>query len=268
MSSDSYGLADIRATYRALGVTGGRVVYLTTDLGRLWRYAEPGKTAVLAAHLGVILDLIGQGGTLVVPTATGHLCNTNLPFDVDKTPSQNVGALSEYVRLHDGALRSFHPFVSYAALGADAKAITSDVARHAFGPFTPEARMIEADALSLSVGLPITHSASTIHHVELMMGVPYRYTKEYLHPVVRDGAVSIEPFYQYVWYRNSDIRRSWNRQIVARFAASHPLRQHELGRGVVYAYRMRDFVGATMRMIKDDPYIWCEFPPTLRPWQQ
>jgi aminoglycoside 3-N-acetyltransferase len=267
MSGD-YNRADIRDVYRALGVEAGRVVYLTSDLGKLWRFAEPGKKAVLDAHLDVLMELLGPRGTLVVPTATSHLCNTEIPFDVDATPSQGVGALSEHVRLLPGTLRSFHPFVSYAAHGAEARAIIEDASRHAFGPFTPEARMIEAGALSISAGLPITHSVSTVHQVEVTMAVPYRYTKEYLHPVVRKGELVIEPFYQHVWYRGSDVERSWNQRIVARFASEHDVRKRQLGRGDVYAYEMRDFVKSAMRMFKDDPYIWCRFPPAIRPWQQ
>jgi aminoglycoside 3-N-acetyltransferase len=264
----AYSLADIKAAYRAVGVKPGQVVYVTSDLAGLWHFETPGRKAVFEAHLGALTELIGSEGTLVVPTASPQLCNTDLLFDLEQTPSQGVGAFSEYVRKLPEALRSFHPFVSYAALGPKAQFITQNVSRHAFGPETPEARMIELDALCLSVGIEPRMSCSTIHHVEQVMAVPYRYTKEYLQPVRRGDETIVEPFYQHVWYRECDFERDGNRKLFERLKASMPLSAHPLGAGQVYAYKMADFVRESCRIFADDIYIWCEAPPTVRPYQR
>jgi aminoglycoside 3-N-acetyltransferase len=263
----SYSAADIKAAYRAVGVEAGRVVYLTSDLSRLMEFEKPGKEAVLAAHMNALLELLGPAGTLMVSAASLNICNTDAPFDHDNTPSYQVGVFSEYVRTRAQTLRSFHPFVSYAAQGHDANLLTRDCARHPYGPETPEARAIEADALSVSVGLPPNVTCSTIHHVEQMVGVPYRYAKEFKHPVLRGGVPQRELFYMYVWYQGIGIRRDRTRKIFAALNGVLPIAQAGLGRGQISAYSMAAFYALATPLLSYDPYIWCEEPPTEHPYR-
>lgn len=264
----TYGYSDIIEAYGSVGVGPGEVVYVTSNIGRLMVFESPGKEAVLKAHFDALMELLGPQGTLVCATATLNLCNTDIAYDPATTPSNYAGMLSEYIRQQDGAVRSFHPFRSYCAIGARAEEIAADVSRAAYGPFTPEARLVEMDALSLPVGQHPNLTASTVHHCEQTMAVPYRYMKEYMHPVVRDGKIVIEPFYLYVWYRNSDIERSLCKWVMNDFMDKHEVRSAGLGRGVVHCYRTRAFFDNTIRLMKDDPYIWCETPPTIRPWRK
>lgn len=264
----SYDYQDILDAYRAVGVARGEVVYVTADIGRLMRYAVPGKEAVLKAHFDALTELLGPEGTLVCSTASLNLCNTDIPFDPATTPSHYSGTLSEYIRVQPGAVRSFHPFRSYTAIGAKAEDITADVSRAAYGPFTPEARMVAFNALAVPVGVQPNMSASTVHHCEQSMAVPYRYMKEFLHSVVRDSRVVVEPFYQYVWYRNSDIQRSFVKWVMNDFMERHEVKRAELGRSFVHGYRVREFFDNTLRLMKENPYIWCEQPPTVRPWRE
>ena len=264
----SYTYSELRDAYAELGVAPGRVVYVTSDLGHLRNFENSEKTATLEAHFGALMELLGSRGTLVVPTGSMNLCNTDTPFDLARTPSHRVGMLSEYVRTQPNARRSFHPFVSYGAIGAKAEEIMENVSRHAFGPESPEARMVGIDTLSISIGLYPRYSCSTAHHVELLMAVPYRYTKEYIHPVVRDGKVVREPFYQFVMYRDSDVERSFLERIVPQFEQEHEMRKIPVGRGFIYSYSMSQFVEAMARMIMEDTYVWCKHPPAIRPWRE
>ena len=262
-----YSKSDLREAYRAVGVTSGRTVYLTSDLGRLMDFERPGRQAVLDAHLEVLLDLLGSEGTLVASVASMNLCNTDTPFDPAQTPSFRMGAFSEHLRCQPGVSRSFHPFVSYAALGRNAAAITERVARQSFGPETPEARLIEAGALTVSVGLAPNFTCSTVHHVEQCMAVPYRYAKEYLHPVVRGGATVTEAFYQYVWYRDIDLKRDYARKVFARFEAENPVSYQGVGRAGIWGYETAAFWRSATRALAEDIYMWCETPPTIRPYR-
>ena len=213
----NYNIQDIETAYRAAGIGKGRTVLLKTDLRLLGLFDTDSFDNILRAHFNVLSDLIDFSiGTLVVPTSSTNLCNTTIPFDINKTPSER-GVLSEFIRQVPSAVRSFHPFYSYAAIGRDADQITSNVSRHAFGLETPKDRLIAADALCVSVGLPARLTCSTVHHVEMQMGVPYRYSKEYLHPVIRNQQISDEPYYMYVYYRDCDIKRNRNTKIFQEF---------------------------------------------------
>ena len=77
---DSYTYNDLVTAYRDLGVKSGRVIYVTSDLGRLMAFEKPGKQDVLEAHYEALTELIGSSGTLVVPTASMDICNTDTDY--------------------------------------------------------------------------------------------------------------------------------------------------------------------------------------------
>lgn len=263
-----YKHSDIKEAYKKVGVEKGRVVLIKSDLRYLGNYDRPDKMAVLHAHFNSLSDLIDLAeGTLVVPTSSTFLCNTDTPFDPDKTPSER-GVLSEYIRKQEGAIRSFHPFMSYTAIGKHASYICHDVSRHAFGPETPKDRMLSLDALNISVGLPPQATCSIVHHVEMAMGVPYRYTKEFLHPVVRNNCIQKELFYLYVWYRDIGIKRNRNKNIFKHFFDSgYKVQETELGRGKIYSYSSGQFYKSTVDFLKHNIYGWLDEPPFKRPYR-
>lgn len=263
-----YGANDLKQAYRQIGVERGRVVLVRSDLRLLGLFDTPDQRDTARRHAEVLCDLVDLSeGTLVVSTASLALCNTPVPFDPDTTPGE-MGVLSEYVRQMPGAVRSFHPFVSYCAVGRQAEEICRDVSRHAFGLETPKARMIERDALCLSVGCQPRFTATTVHHAELVMGVPYRYVKEFEHPVVRGGLTRKELFYLYVWYTQCDMERDFNQKIFGAYAErAENLRLTGLGRGRAWSYPMREFFRSALRSLKDDIYSWLQAPPTVRPYR-
>ena len=222
----------------------------------------------MEAHFNALADLVDLGlGTLVVSTACDSLCNTDTPFDIKQTPSER-GVLPEFIRRQPSAVRSRHPFMSYTAIGSDADFICKDVSRHSFGLESPKDRMLRRDAMYLSIGLEPRWTCTYVHHMEMLMGVPYRYTKEFSHPVVQeDGRVARELFYMFVWYRGVDLERDVNVKIFNHYRQSgYPLAKASLGDGAVYGYRCADFCESTATFLKDDIYGWLSRPPRSRPY--
>ncbi|MCZ8312843.1 MAG: AAC(3) family N-acetyltransferase [Magnetospirillum sp.] len=261
------GVEELCTHYRHLGVERGRIVYVASDFGRMRENAVEAPEKMMSAHLEVLCDLVGSSGAIVVPTASLNLCNTDIAFDPANTPSQGMGVFSEFVRRQPGALRSFHPFWSVASMGGVAASLVSDVSRHSFGAGSVWSRLVDADALSLHVGVHPRLSFSVIHHVELAVGVPYRYTKEFMHPVRRTGIPQVEPFYHFVTYRDADIERDGNVKIFANFAEDPSLRERQYARGRVFSFSMRRFFDATQRLLVRDIYAWLRKEPTVRPYR-
>ena len=263
-----YSFDDLLRAYAQVGVTPGRVVFLAPDLRWLGRFEKPEKNSVLEAHFQALAQLADlPRGTLVVSTPSMSLCNTDTPFHLQDTPSEH-GVLTEHIRQQPGVCRSFHPFVSHSALGRRASAICDDAARHCFGPQSAIARMIDLDALCVSVGLHPRFTCEAVHHVEMIMGVPYRYTKEFMHPVVRGSNIAIEPFYMSVWYRECDIKRNANKKIFDHFSqAGHKVSEAKLGRGSIYSYRLKDFVTSTVDLLKKDIFAWLDVVPDTKPYR-
>lgn len=264
-----YDYADLLEAYSELGVGPGKLVYVGSDLTRLMRYAEPGREPLLDAHLRAFRELLGPTGTLFVPTASLNLCNTDTVFDPAETPSSDMGVFAEHVRTRPGAVRSFHPFWSVAGIGPAAAEMLADVPRHAYGWGSVWQRFVQHDVLSVNIGKSPHFSISVIHHIEQVAGVPYRYTKEFIHPVLRDGGISSEPFYLFVLYRGMDAVRDRNRRIFDHFGRHGVMKEVSIGaRGKGWSFSHQEFFDVTTRLLQDDIFAWLEQPPTDKPYRR
>ncbi len=125
---------------RHLGLHHGDLVLMHASLGSLGWVVGGAHTVVLA-----LLDVLGDEGTLVVPTQTGDnsdpkdwsrppvpeswwpVIRAEMPaYDPRITPCRGMGRIAETVRIWPGACRSAHPQVSFAALGQKALELTAD----------------------------------------------------------------------------------------------------------------------------------------------
>lgn len=264
-----YTYTDLKKAYANLGVTKGKTVIVKTDL-RLLGFYKPCLEAksALEAHYFALKDLIDfDHGTLITTTATTNLCNSSLLFDLNTTPSQ-MGVLTEYIRNQPHAVRSFHPFLSYTAIGKHAEEICCNVSRHGFGLETPKARMLEFDPLFISIGLHARLTASVVHHAEMLMGVPYRYTKEFIHPVVRNNNVVKELFYMHVWYRACQNKHDGLRKIFESYiAAGNTLNSVAVGRGFIYSMPLVPYFKSTIKTLRENIYAFLVEPPLNKPYQ-
>jgi aminoglycoside 3-N-acetyltransferase len=264
-----YNYENIKDALEAVGVTKGRTVLVKTDLRFLGPFEKLDKESILMALYNALSELIDfSKGTLVVSTASHKIINTNTPFDLRKTPSER-GIFTQYICNKKESIRSFHPFDSYTAIGKNAKYICCDVSRHSYGPETPKARMLDLDTLYISIGLHPRMTCTVVHHIEMIMGVPYRYVKEFVHPVVRNNVIKKEPFYLHVWYKQCQIEKNKNEKIFNHFYKSgYELKKHVLGCGNVYSYSMVDFFNSTVKLFKDDIYVFLNKVPERNPYRE
>jgi aminoglycoside 3-N-acetyltransferase len=171
-----------------LGVRAGSVLVMHSSLSTLG-WVCGGPVAVVQA----LLDVLGDGGTLVVPTHTPEnsdpsgWSNPPVPeswwpmiraetpgFDPAITPSRWMGLLAETVRTWPGARRSNHPQTSFAAVGPAAEAVVADHRLdEMLGERSPLARIydLDGDILLLGVG----HDSNTsLHLAEYRVPRPVR----------------------------------------------------------------------------------------------
>ena len=262
-----YSYQDLIESYESLGLGSGRTVYITGNFGRLGRYDKLGKSVVLQDHLYAIQELIGDKGTLVVPTHTWTLCNTDLVYDPLSAKSE-TGPFTEFVRQQAGSVRMFHPFSSLTALGYKASDICSNNSRHVFGMGSPFQRMIDMDALYVSVGQHMERSISLVHHIELVMGVPYRYVIEFVQQCLIDGTVEIYEFYVDVLRYECDIVRDRNKKIMANYRNTNSVVRTKMGRSFAESLSMPDFYHSTAELFAKDIYVWLKDTPIERPYRK
>jgi aminoglycoside 3-N-acetyltransferase len=172
---------DLVRDLEAIGVKAGQVLLVHCSMRRIGRI--DGGAPALA---GAIREVLGDDGTVVVPTETADNSDTSiihqhrtagltaaevgqyrgrmLPFDPAVTPSTGMGRVAEAVRTTSGARRSAHPQSSFAALGPRADEI---VANHRLdchlGESSPLARLYDLDAQILLLG--VSYDVCTAFHL-------------------------------------------------------------------------------------------------------
>jgi len=252
-----------------LGIEEGDNLYVNGNLGALGKVRLK-KDIKLQALLTAFQDSIGLDGTIFSPSASMNLCNTQIPFDINNTPSHEMGSFAEYIRLNTNSVRSFHPFWSVSALGKSSKKLKL-VSRNAYGAGTPWEVMLDLDVKQVTFGIHPSLAVTLIHHIETISGAPYRYIKEFLHPVVIDQKVELQPFYQLVMYRESQVQKRLKLNqhyfdILSKKDLFHEVRDQS---GLVfYTFKFRDFYDVAVEFFINDMYNYLEFPPEVRPYRR
>jgi aminoglycoside 3-N-acetyltransferase len=114
-----------------------------------------------------------------VPGYTDGLC------DLDTTPS-NTGQLSEAFRQRPGVRRTVSAFFPFAVRGPDADAVIALRPQQAWGTGSLYEWFERTDARFLMLGTHPTH-CSYLHRMEQLVGVPYRYMKNFSGSVRHEG---------------------------------------------------------------------------------
>lgn len=168
----------IATDLRALGLAAGMTVIAHSSLSKLG-WVVGGARAVVDA----LVDVLGDTGTLVMPTHTSGLSepahwqhppvpeswwqtirDETPPFDPQLTPTRGMGSIVECFRHYPGVQRSRHPHESFAARGPNAAVITNDHSlEHSLSEGSPLARLYDVDASILLLG--VGHRNNTCLHL-------------------------------------------------------------------------------------------------------
>ena len=162
---------DIARGLRQTGLKPNDVVLVHSAM-RTFGPIDGGADTVVAAFL----EVIGERGTLVVPTFTfKHESEEDPIIDPAADPSE-MGTITETVRRRPDALRSIAFRHSFAAVGRRAGVITGvDPAYSAFDLRSAFGVMLALNTQVVLLG--VTYDSSTSHHfAEYVCDVPYRHT--------------------------------------------------------------------------------------------
>ena len=255
-------------SFTSLGLKKEDTCFITGNISALAR-TRLKKDILLPRFLAALQDVISPTGTIFSPSASMNLCNTSIPFDIANTPSHEMGALAEYIRLADESIRSFHPFWSISGIGKNSD-ILQNVSRHSYGIGSPWSKFLDLDARQINVGLHPSKAVTLIHHIEVAAGVPYRYSKEFTHPILqKDGSISDELFYMSVMYRESEVfkRIKLNEHYFNEMEKRNLLTSATHSSGLkLWSFKMRDFYDVATSFFIKDIYNYLEYPPQIRPY--
>ena len=193
--------ATLTRDLRRLGMEPGAIVLVHAALSKLgWVFGN--TQAVIEA----LLDVVSPNGTIMMPTHTGDLTDPALyrnppvpahwidvvraempAFDPARTPSSAMGSLAEHFRHWPGALRSDHPYGSFAAFGPAAPALTESHAfEAAFGEASPIGALNRLGGQVLLLGVDHGNNTS-LHLAEYRAEWPSKAWHDEGSPVLVDG---------------------------------------------------------------------------------
>ena len=230
-----------------LGLGPGDTVLVHSSLRSLGWVCGGANAVVLA-----LLDVLGEGGTLVVPTHSPDNSDPSQwrrppvpeswwadirasmpPYDPRTTPSSGMGVIPEVVRTWPGALRSDHPQTSFAAVGPRAAEIVADHAPDSqLGERSPLARLAASGARVLLLGVGFD-SCTAFHLAEYR--IPTR---------VADNSFAITTSRGRRWETVRDVvpRADDFAELGAAFTAARPVVSGRVGAAVTRLFPVADAV--------------------------
>jgi aminoglycoside 3-N-acetyltransferase len=157
------GVVMVHASVRSIGpVTGGVNVVLQALLDAV------GPTGTLAAYVD-FEPFYEDDDTAEVPVFDKRIAHA----------ARDHGILHETIRTWPGALRSDHPDAGVAAIGPLAAWITTGHPFHyGYGPGTPFARILQANAQVLLLGAPLD-TITLLHYAEHEARIPGKRIRRY-----------------------------------------------------------------------------------------
>lgn len=239
--------AKLDETLLAVGLEAGDGLLVHSALQFLGR-PEGG----LPMFADAVQAIIGAEGTLAVPAFNFGLARGQ-EYDPGTTPSEGMGAFSEFIREQPGALRTSHPMQSLAVLGRHAAELAACDTPSAFDDGSAFDRMLELDFKLLLLGADI-QAASMVHYSEQRAAVPYRYWKDFSGRVKTDSGWETRSCRMFVRDLNLDPQLRLA-PIQAALETKGQWQDRPLNFGRVAACHLRDFVAATDALLAADPWV-------------
>lgn len=185
----------------ALGIERGDNIFVHAFLPSLG-IVEGGVKGVIAA----MRERLGPEGSLIVPTFTSSYRRSEI-YDIAESVSFN-GALSEGVRKLGGAVRSFCPLFSMAAIGGDAIGLMARPNKNCFGNGSVYDHLFKNNIKFVCLGIDWDQGFSFFMHLERLAQVPFRVDQTFVGKTRRlDGTLVEDEAVHFV--RREDI--SWKR---------------------------------------------------------
>ena len=258
----TYTEEDIVRALRSVGIGSGDTVFFTARMLAVGQLEGVVSNAQFCqAYLDAIFEVIGDAGTLVVPTYTQQVGRFGVPYFHESTLTLS-GVFNEYVRCSQGAVRSFHPVFSLTALGARAEAICGRVDSSSFGAHSAYGNLFRNGGISLSLGFDRDsgHIVTGAHYLETTYGVPYYYNKVLDSDVYRNGQKTDQVFILNVAYREFQVEADYT-PYVRMLDQKGCLHESVLGASKLYACDLSSQLSVGYELLADDVYAFLKHPP-------
>lgn len=263
-----YKIKDLEKILKSNVKKDAQIVFVAGDLAAIGKFDSTDKNELLNAITNSIFKASNDKATIMTQTMSFQICNTNIPFKRDTWA--NLGAFGNFLLRQKNSIRSFHPFASYTALGVNAQ-ICDTKTPFAYGLKSPYANALDFDDFTMiSIGKEPNLTCSIVHHVEFITHVPYRYIKEFTHPVQwQNDEIEYKKFYLQVLYKEYvNLQRNLNVKIFKYFKEKFKgeIKSVPLGRNFIHFYDLKAFYKSCIECFLKDIYVWMSQEPQIKPY--
>lgn len=247
---------------KSSGLKEGDTLYLYTDLrtpGAIKSVKDQNEFCEI--YYTAILSILGDSGTLVVPTYTTQVARYDIDFFLEETPSL-MGLFTEYIRMLPESIRSIHPIHSLCAVGKNAEYICTNNGLNDFGWDSPFYKMLilsSANSVKIgSIGLGSGYAVGIGHFLEGMCDLPYVYNKRLKWRPYVNGVQCSEYYISSVRYLNLNVEYS-NTRLVKKCRELGFVKSCKLGRSWVHISDYNSvFHEAAKQLRRDSDYLLAE----------
>lgn len=198
---------------------------------------------------------IGNQGNITVPTATLNITNSNKIFDKKKTKSYLMGIFSEYVRNQKNSYRSDHPLWSFSGIGRNIKKILNNTSISAYGEGSVFQKLLNNKTYFISLGKP-NNSIGMIHYAEHLVGVPYRYNKEFFIKVRKKNKIKKCYTLLGVRFSSKNMIGDGNKKIISKLVNMKTFKKYKFKKGNIYICEYDKVVENLKIIIQKNPRVW------------
>ena len=242
------------AEFKRIGLEEGDVVFVHSSF-KSFGGVEGGPQTVIDA----LISTLGNEGTLIVPRFNFDFCTYSTPWDIRTTPS-HMGIITEFVRKDPRSFSVFHPIYSFSIIGKHAK----ELVKHRYkGSYSKDSifyklRILDAKILQID---RVYKGTTMFHHVEEMLGVDYRYIKNFTGIVTDENGKSYEDTFSiYVLNREQNFF-TYVQPIGKILEEKGVMKIDKIGDATIWYMKADDMYRVTADAIKKNPRILCKIVP-------
>lgn len=246
------------------GIEKADTVLVHSNIAVIGTIADYSKEKLLNVYYSAFEDILGEHGTLCVPAFFYEYGRFHTPYDIKHSPvSKPLGVFSQYIALHENAVRSRNPLAAISALGKKAEHICGGENFFSYGADSPWERLYNMNAKMLFMGIDC-RAMTFIHFIEYRVGVPHMYNKIYNIPVFKDGekiADSITAYVRYLKYGIMTDYSGWTQEL----RDAGLIREASCGNGKFYVLEMQPVFDFYTNKLFKNPYHFLKQPPEFIP---
>lgn len=192
----NYNIDDIIFVLKEVGLKNADDVFIHSNLGFFGVCGGiNNKQELCAAFYTAFHEIIGNNGTIIVPTFTYSGCHGEI-FNAKCTP-HSMGMFSDYIMHMEESIRSDDPNFSVSAIGANASYYTANPPANSFGHNCFFERLLSKNGKICCMNFDA--GTTFVHYVERCLSVPYRYDKKFSSEVIINEKHENRDSYHFVY---------------------------------------------------------------------